>query len=126
RFVAGAGEDRDAQFGIGLERVPDLVQLIGRGAMERVANVGAIDGDDQQMVIVLDAAEFHDVLSPAILPYSTTKGDSSWRSVCPPTSGRSSTSRISPISPRCCRTARPNPRPSGSVSRTTISSSPPM
>ena len=56
RLVAGAGDDRDPQLGIGGELVEDVRQLLVRHRVQRVVDLGAVDGDDQQVAVDLGLA----------------------------------------------------------------------
>ena len=56
RLVAGAGDDRDPQLGIGRELVEDVRQLLVRHRVQRVVDLRAVDGDDQQVAVDLGLA----------------------------------------------------------------------
>ena len=56
RLVAGAGDDGDPQVGVGGELVEGIRQLLVRHRVQRVVDLGTIDGDDQQVAVGLDLA----------------------------------------------------------------------
>src|SRR2546428_4400540 len=83
RAIAGGREDRHAQLGIALVAGPHLVQLVGGGAMERVADLGPVERHDEQVPVTLDAAEPRRVAhaTPTGLPRLTPWASSRFCSV---------------------------------------------
>ena len=66
-LVAGARDDGDPQVGVGRELVERIRQLLVRHRVERVVDLGAIDGDDQQASVGLDLAVLgHGGFLPAV------------------------------------------------------------
>src|SRR5437868_14507419 len=67
RPLAGAGDNGDPLLGIAREVVEHLAELDMRRGMERVHDLGAVQGDDGQTPVALDFAEF--VLAHVMVPY---------------------------------------------------------
>src|SRR5207244_1487304 len=57
--ASGAGEDRDVRGSIGVERAERIGQRDGGGAVDGVADLRALDGDDRDGVFALDANGAH-------------------------------------------------------------------
>src|SRR5262245_33569775 len=56
RLVAGAGDDGDPQLRVGCELVEDVRQLLIGHRVQRIVDLGPVDGDDQQVAFGLGLA----------------------------------------------------------------------
>ena len=56
RLVAGAGDDRHPEIGVGVELVERLDQLLVRHGMAGVVDLRPVDRDDQQAAVGFDLA----------------------------------------------------------------------
>src|SRR5262249_37258860 len=57
RALAGAGEDGYAQVRIVLVHGPHVVELVGGGWVQGVADFGSVEGDREQVPVALQPAE---------------------------------------------------------------------